>query len=112
MESMSSDCRGVSVCYPAGLSLSPELGCRLRLETGFISLLADLSMKPAGPHIRFLSPVREMARESVSAPHSWLIILSSECPLQPSCLKAGLQLMAIFSLSIMVNLQIIFPIGR
>lgn len=55
--SMSSDCRGVSVCYPAGIRLSPELVCRLRLETGFISLLADLSMTPAGIHILFLSPV-------------------------------------------------------
>ncbi len=78
MESTSSDCRGVSVCYPAGISLSPELGCRLRLETGFISLLADLSMTPAGLHIRFLSPVRMMARESVSAPHSWRIVVTYE----------------------------------
>lgn len=47
---MSRDCRGVSVCYPAGIILSPELGCRLRLETDFISLLADLSMTAAGLH--------------------------------------------------------------
>ncbi len=80
MVSVSSDCRGVSVCYTAGISLSPELCCRLRPETGFISLLADLSMTPAGLHIRFLSPVRTMARESVSAPHSWLIIVTDECP--------------------------------
>lgn len=55
--SMSSDCRGVSVCYPAGIRLSPEPGCRLSLETGFISLLADLSMTSTGLHILFLSPV-------------------------------------------------------
>lgn len=42
------------MCYPAGISLSPELGSRPRLETGFISLLADLSMTHAGLHIGFL----------------------------------------------------------
>lgn len=97
MESTSSDCRGVSVCYPDGISLSPELGCRLRLETGFISLLADLSMTPAGLRIRFLSPVRMMAGESVSVPHSWLIVVTCERPLQPSCLRVGLHLTTIFS---------------
>lgn len=71
--SMSSDCRGVSVCYPAGISLSPEPGCRLRPETGFISLLADLSVTPAGLQIRFLSPATMTAGESVSAPWSWVM---------------------------------------
>ena len=55
--SMSSDCRGRSVCYPTGISLSPELGFRLRLETGFIRFLADPSMTTTGIHIDFLSPV-------------------------------------------------------
>lgn len=58
---MSSDCRSVSVCYPVGMSLSPELVCRRRLETGFIGLLADPSVTPAGRHIRFLSPLVMLA---------------------------------------------------
>lgn len=44
--STSSDCRDVYVCCPAGIDLSPEPLRRLILETGFISVLADLCMTP------------------------------------------------------------------
>lgn len=92
MASISSDCRRVSVRYLPGISLSPELGCRPRLETGFISLLDDLSMTAAGLHICFLSPVWMMAGNSASATSSFLIIVPYECPLQPCCLTVNLQI--------------------
>lgn len=72
---------GVSQCYLPGISLSPEPGCRLRLETGFISLLADLPTTATGLHIRFLSPVWMMAGKSGSATHGILITVPYECPL-------------------------------
>lgn len=80
---MSSDCRRVSVCYLSGISLSPELGHRMKLETGFISLLAALSRTPAGVHIGFHSLVWMIAGKSGSASHVGLISAPYECPLWP-----------------------------
>ncbi|TNN81994.1 hypothetical protein EYF80_007640 [Liparis tanakae] len=44
-------------------------------------------MTPAGIRIRFLSPMRMLAEDSVSAPRSWLIM-----PITASYLRVGIQL--------------------
>lgn len=94
--SMSSDCRGVFVYYPAGINLSPEPGCSLRLETGFVSFFGRSLNDARWTTDPFSFPCVDDGRKVWLCSSFRLIIVTYECPLQLPYLRMGLQLTSFF----------------